>query len=97
MKVATQDPTGRVELWMREKPALELSGCATKEDFVQAHEQGELAFPFMSSFRVHIQPQSFSNKGQASDVSQANAGGDASIVIVEAQRFWDQGIWVTYT
>ena len=39
MKVKTQDPTGTVELWLREKAALELSKCATMDDFVQKQAQ----------------------------------------------------------
>ena len=55
MKVTTQDPTGTVELWLREKAALELSGCATMDVFVQAHSANAVTFPFLCSFRVHIQ------------------------------------------
>ena len=87
MKVKTQDPTGRVELWMREKAALQLSGYTTKEEFLQAHAQGLVTFPFMTSFRVHSQQPDSSKKGPESDDSQAfTTGGGGSLIIVEAEE-----------
>ena len=81
MKVKCQDFTGSTEQWLRERPALELSGCATMEEFVQAHNANSISFPVLCSFRAHIQ-QSDSTK-QSSD-SQSQKSGDGGIVIVEA-------------
>ena len=81
MKVKCQDFTGSTEQWLRERPALQLSGCATMEDFVQAHQDNNLSFPVLCSFRAHIQP---SDSTKQSSDSQSHKSGDGGIVIVEA-------------
>jgi hypothetical protein len=83
MKVKTQDPTGTAELWMREKAALELSGYATMDAFVQAHSANEVAFPFLCSFRAHMQQPDLT---KTTEDSQSYNGGEGSLVIVEAQE-----------
>ena len=83
MKVKTQDPTGTVELWLREKAALELSGCATMDAFLQAHNTNTVTFPFLCSFRLHIQQPDSAKETQD---SQSYTGGEGSLVIVEAQE-----------
>jgi len=80
MKVKCQDFTGSTEIWLREKAALELSGCATMEEFVRAHNDNSISFPLLCSFRAHIQLADSSRQATFPEQS-----GDGGIVIVEAE------------
>ena len=72
--VLVSDRTGSVELRMREKAALELSGLGTKDDFINEAKTGGLNFPILCSLRVNVKR---SNAEENSD--------DLSAIIVEAE------------
>ena len=81
MKVKTQDPTGTAELWLREKAALELNGWETMDAFVQAHNANAVTFPFLCSFRVHVQ-----QPDAAKQIEDSQSYSECSLVIVEAHE-----------
>ena len=51
------DPTGTVELKMREKTALALAGVESKEAFMELAAQGALNFPILCSLRIRLGKQ----------------------------------------
>ena len=53
-KVALQDATGQVSVWMRQAPALSLSELATKDDFAQKAAERGVTFPLLASCRFLI-------------------------------------------
>ena len=57
-EVLVIDQTGAVQLRMREKAALAISGLDTKEDFATLAFQGGLNFPILCSLRVTISKNS---------------------------------------
>ena len=52
LKLMLQDVSGRVEVRMGEKVALELSSHANKEDFIHALEEGDAVFPTILSVKL---------------------------------------------
>ena len=68
------DRTGRVEVRMREKVALNLSGQASKDEFLNDFSSGELNYPILCSVRVLVKQNS------AEDHSE-----DLSAIIMEAE------------
>ena len=73
-KVTVSDRTGSVELRMRDKAALELSGLGTKDDFINEAKIGALNFPILCSLRVNVK------RSTAEEHSD-----DLSAIIVEAE------------
>ena len=52
--VRVVDPTGTVELKMREKAVLDLSGASDKDEFTDLASVGGLNFPILTSMRVAV-------------------------------------------
>ena len=77
VRVRMLDMSGSVEVWLREKPALALSGARDKDDFVEKHTERKLSFPLLSSVRVFVRRQEAKLES-----SQENT----SMVIMEAQE-----------
>jgi len=88
------DFTGVVHLRVREKAALELSGCSSVEEFVTACTESDLRFPLLASVRVHLRPKSSGASEHAghsqSDTQETQATTEIQAIIVEAiPQLWD--------
>jgi hypothetical protein len=82
--VTVQDHTAQVELRMREKAALELSGHGDRDAFCEEVRTGGLNFPVLASVRVVVR-----NKNSTTSDARASADASASehavsAIIVEA-------------
>ena len=75
--VRVVDPTGTVELRMREKAALELSGASSKEEFSDLASTGALNFPILTSMRIAAQKKK-------EDSATEHADDRFDFIIVEA-------------
>ena len=85
------DTTGALELSMREKAALELSGQTSKEDFADLASKGALNLPILCSFRVRLRrvlrcTQLSSQEASAERQSNSREGTEDNVeaMIVEA-------------
>ena len=76
------DRTGALELRMREKVALELSGQISKEDFIHEAESGGLNYPILCSVRVLVKKTTASGNAGAAEHNEELS---ASIVATEPQ------------
>ena len=85
------DGTMKHQLWMQEEAALELSGCSSKEEFIEKHADGTLWFPLVCSLKI-LRKRDAATREADGDASQADTGGsqasaeqpDYDAVIVEA-------------
>ena len=83
------DGTMKHSLWMQEAAALELSGCPTKEDFLQKHADGTLWFPLVCSLKILRKRNAATDDGstEASQPSAEQPDYDAIIVEAAGQDF----------
>ena len=84
--VLLQDHTGQVDLRMREKAALELSGCHEKADFKQDTIDSALNFPMLCSVRVLVRERRPMAHNAQDDMEVNDRASEHAIsaVIVEA-------------
>ena len=82
--VQMMDQSGSVNVRMREKAALEVTGHATKEKFVEASRQGGVCFPILSSVRVLVSPEKEKQAGQASDSGASEHERQLNAIVMEA-------------
>jgi hypothetical protein len=75
--VRVVDPTGTVELKMREKAVLTISGARDKDEFTDLASMGSLNFPILTSMRVAV--SIWKEKG-----ASEHTEGRLSAIIVEA-------------
>ena len=76
--VRLMDATGSLIVSMREKAALELSGLASRDDFVHAHASDNISFPVLASIRVHL-----TRRKNAAE-SEGREGGAAETAFLDA-------------
>ena len=75
------DATGSLIVSMRENAALELSGLASRNDFVYAHANDNISFPVLASTRVHLTRR----KNAAESEHRGDAFLDAVLLEAEEQ------------
>ena len=72
------DATGGLIVSTREKAALELSGLATRDNFVHAHANDNISFPVLASVRVNL------TRRKNSAESEGREGGAAEPTFLDA-------------
>ena len=80
--VILQDHTGELELRMREKAALELSGVSDRDNFCDEVRTAGLNFPILASVRVAVRKKAGTSDTQ--DSQSGTADNTISAIIVEA-------------
>ena len=84
--VQLQDHTGQVALRMREKAALELSGCDEKDDFKQYTIDSALSFPIMCSVRVLVRDRRQTAQDDLDVIDSASEHSISTMIVDAAEQ-----------
>ena len=95
-EIVFEDVSGQIELRVREKAVLELSGLSDREEFCNEVARSGVNFPILVTARIHVRKIDASDQGSqdsagnASDQGSQGSAGSVSAVIVEAtEQNWE--------